>query len=660
MAERRTTVVVEAKARGFEKTQREVKKTFGQLDTRELTKGFKQLTFLVREMGRQVSGLTSGMKEANRAFRMRDSVQGTQRLGEEIDRLRAKVESLTQAKKRDDEVDRRRANRQGFAMGVLQGAGVGEYFPAQGFTANVAGRVLGGGVRRAAAFGAVPFTGTQGLIQGLSGIPIVGGFLAGQAQNAMGAASEALGVRQQMMGIRALSTAPAPDYAAIRRRAERRAPQLGEGEVRRRAREAYVSGLPDLSTRPGILASLFGDAPDPEVERARLAAVSVSQAREDVASINRARKRAAGTRAVSRAARGPFQEALTAGVRFGGMGPQQSIQFAQSLLQMAGGSIQALGRGRITQAIAAQTRLGIGADVSGAFVRGQREGMGGVRAGGPDAFMAALRGGMSLALEGSDLTAYMRQMASQIMQWDSTGMPLNVRSAVAMSQALVGALGGVRAARVAGGIRTAGQRISKTGPTSAEQFLMLRDLYGLQAGASGEEFASALMRAEAGDFSPEGLQKFTARARIPGKENMSALVLRDMFARGGVDMTISEAKKILAGGGGTPAGSIQAAQKRAEGFDLQKEAARILDPQLRAKAGRELGRFGAGERLLPTLSNMEKASNNMLKNFSRFSKEMNAVTSVFRDMSDEVTVLVGRFRRVLDDVEAKLGLLPGG
>ena len=159
--EKKTKVVVETEARGFAKTRREAKQTFEAMDPKEHVKGYKQLGFQVSEVGRQMRGLVAGLRAANKLLRVDDGKKGMADMRKEVEKLRGELEKLQKLGGGGGAGGGagKSGNRRGFAMGILQGSGFGEYFPEQGFGANVAGRALGGAGRRAggvaSAFGSI-------------------------------------------------------------------------------------------------------------------------------------------------------------------------------------------------------------------------------------------------------------------------------------------------------------------------------------------------------------------------------------------------------------------------------------------------------------------------------------------------------------------------
>lgn len=197
MTTTKTTVVLEAQAKGFDKTTRDVKKTFDAMDPADTTAGYKKLDFVMGQMLRQVRGLTEGLKQANQQLRNSGDGGAFKRMADDVKSASDAVDALAKKEKEKADAEERRKKKQSFRMGVLQGAGVGEYFPEGGLTRNAAGRGVGG-VGRASVAAPVGglFSGASGFAAGFNAVPVVGGFIASQLQNLFATAQEFYGYAQ--------------------------------------------------------------------------------------------------------------------------------------------------------------------------------------------------------------------------------------------------------------------------------------------------------------------------------------------------------------------------------------------------------------------------------------------------------------------------------
>jgi len=195
------------------------------------------------------------------------------------------------------------------------------------------------------------------------------------------------------------------------------------------------------------------------------------------------------------------------GLQLRGINKQQALQEAMQVMESGGGFIgEAKKSGIMPTAFAAKTMYGLGADVSGAFLRGGRTGglVGGTRTreGGEivgrsgDAMREAIVEGLEMGLTGSDLNTYMQQVAQGIQQFQQTGIPFNKESISSMGMELSKAgIMGPRAAGIAGGFQKYVQGIGAKGPQGGGDLLAMQMMGGFRGGGSAE-YERALIQME--------------------------------------------------------------------------------------------------------------------------------------------------------------------
>lgn len=714
MGDRKTRVVVEAEAKGFEKTRRAAKETFRTLgDGKKVAKDMDGLDKTVGEVSKSLKGLRNAFKDLDR-------VMGSARGKRAIREIRQEVRLLAQdlQKISGGGGGGGSANRRGFAMGVLQGAGVGEYFPSQGMGANVAGRALGRGARGAGrmaqSFGVGAFSGSSGFAQGLAGIPVVGGFMAGQFSNLISTAQIGLGARQQRASMQGLVSpfGMADRISGARGRAAGRngifsvnegaiagAGQLAAEGVGQANAQAKVRALMD-TVATGKLGmeetGFFSSAPgtqerlrkikardaiqnDPGLQKtaARLATAEISAARKQGETEERAnqekmrrssinRRRHAMNRAESRERRRPFDVLTNEGINMGIYDPTQARQFGGQLATTMGGGLGQFqggaGRGFLRSAIAAQTTFGLGANVTGAF--GRAGNLGAIKGGlgGADAAMARTIGdALALGLEGSDLQNYMQQTAQSLMSFERTGIALNPEAAGRISSTMgMNGLGAIRGGAVGRGMLAAGGRMSQSGPQNAIELMMFQDMFGFKGGGL-EGYAAAQRRAETGQVEVGGVERFLMNtlsgAQGAGEGQMR---LQAVFGKLGISVGATEMHRMA---GGDPEGLAAARDKITAAMDRRAKmreaggltglAGGIVDPLLQKKARLQQTKEGVGERMAGTALEFERGQTAALKNFSKLAPEMKKAATALSNLADKGS---GRIVEIIERVEKLLGV----
>ena len=692
MADKKTRVVLEAETRGFEKAKRDVKGVNDALGVKDSAKNFKQLDYQIGQLFRQMRGLTEGLKQFNQQLRTTgresDAFKG---MAASVRDAVSGIRSLTQARERDTAQAKRDADererlqkRRGFAMGVMQGAGVGEYFPEGGLSRNVAGRAVGSAGRRAGhvgwgATGGAAFSGAAGFAQGLAGIPLVGGVASGQFQALQSAAQEALAfedVRYQMMqyrgfgvdaaakgaGRRAAAQAPQEDVLAAVAAAEASA-RGGVGVVGQ-ASTSYQGRL-DAMVRHRMAQEGFGEerpamadggvawqqrSNEIEYELNKKLIQKEGGSRKDFERIVLEAGNAANTRnqkaqasaaaaAERRVREAPTDMMRSAGVRYG-MAAPQALQFGGEILGAAGMTSDEMTEKQFKLAAGAQGRLGIGPDVMGAFMRGAGP-FGGDTSGkkAEDLFTMAVNEGITLGLKGSDLQEYMHTAAQALQDFNRTGMPIDLKSVNEMARGFSGlGVGGVTGERMAQGIRQTGMQIGAGGPQNAAQFLVMRQLFGYKGGGT-KDFFEAQSRAARGEVVSGGLEAMMGSLTKGKDQYANAMQVQQFFKQIGVQLGPDQAMALAGGDAGArQQAEAQLAEAATRGFTASSLTEEGAAPGAKQRqAGLENRRLAAGARALPGMQSFEDAQTAMLRNASEFS----GVVKVLADNATKISELLG-------------------
>jgi len=696
MADKKTTVSLEFHAKGAEKSERQIKKTFDAMDPSEAMEKFDKLADKLEDLGKVFKRLENSADLKG----MTDSIR---------DMTHAVVE-LTNAKKKDHEQDERSAGRHSFRTGLVQGAGVGQFIPPNVRMARYAGGQLVGRAARGAAGAAygstigAAFGGAGAMGQGLAGIPGVGPALAGQFQNLMGAAQEALsheGARYAQRETEGLFTGPARRAAArvagdaaaaaapqedvfAAMDAARKGASTSEGKLGA-AGESYnarlaamvqhrmvTEGFPEKRPSLGPGVSYDKRRTEIEYELNRTLQAKGEGSNRDMENIVRAagqaatdRNEAAKAKARSEAASpaSPFQMMARAGVRFG-MGPDAAVEFGGSLARAGGGTLAQFDNTNMQLAMALK-QLGVGPEATGMMARGARTGATG-EGDFTSVMMASMKGGVALGLDASDLANYMQDMAHNIASWDQTGMSVNVDNIKELQQqtAMTG-LGGIQGARVAAGLKVVGDEIAVGGPQSASQMLMMRELYGYQGGGI-EDWQAAKVRAEVGDLTKgsgvEGLLR-TVMGQAgdgtgPATQAARTEALQNFFKNVNITLGPTLAGRIAGGDEGAVLRvqeELRAARSKSvtEADVLRAgEATGALQEEAVVKGKR----ITAGYKGLPAMQELEHATTTMLKNASAFGGILDTLAGVGSDIAELLGPGAKNLAMILEDLARRTGL----
>lgn len=653
MTTKEVKVALRAEAKGFGQAHKEVKQTFDAMKGgADAAKNIQKLDYYVGQAARQFKGLAAGVKDLNQLLRQRDGIQNTAALRKEVEALTAQVEKLTNAKKRaanteyggispsadrptaespaappespdEEKRKRKQRNRVSFARGVFQGAGMGEYYPDD----NIGGMVRQAAGRKLGEFGrgliSSPFTGAQGFSTMLGSIPIAGGFLQGQMNNAMGAAGDALNYRRSIE-----QTLPGMMDAGTYREALEKA---GNTPISRR----------ELARRTGQYGGSTEDA---------ITAIVGERAGGDVTS----------------ARRGFANSLSAAGMEYGVAHQEQALQYGAQYGQMTGQTSRTMNMDDFRASLAAQN-LGMGLDTSAALTRGRN--MGGMRngtgveQGSTASILSRLAASAeALGMQGSDRDRYMREMASAVLNWDKTGIPVNFEGQNGMQSFLSGGMSPQRAQHVASQLQNSIQSVGMQGPQSGLDFAMLQD-FGGYSGGGLDDFIDAAEKMQGGGdgvSNARGLDKLINRARnAPMSKKGQSWLLSGWLQDRGISMGSQEARESLLDAGSAEEAFTNFTKKRdASTFDVLAAGRSTIDQSRFGSDRSDAARLTAGEPLIQSMRNFQDIQTEMLSDFGKFSTEINFVTDKMKEGAKEVRVIADTVRSVLTKIEAWAGHLP--
>ena len=708
MTEHKTEVIVNAKAKGFQQVQQQAGKLMDAATKAAATqaKGYTKLEGNTKAYRAEIKKLESSLRSLEK-----QQLQTLKALGQ-TDRTSKAYKALHEQFRNLNAEAQRLAQQKGFVQklygpkgpggrpltdadmargGFMQGFAGSMGIPLQrgpGMWRQAAGVAAGTMLKGAAG---APFGGVSGVAQGLAGIPVVGGFAAGQFNNAMQFGEGALGVQRSRLGMAPFlgASESGGNVAEARRRGRAgvRASQFlpegqtkfaGDREIGQAADEAVRKetaawqseqveplqrlkrGLIDtgkiilkggigagaggalgpIGTAAGGLYAagkqfMRGRQQGSLYERANAAELAAVEKAGAPEVAYRKAQDAAGETAARRERAEPFKEIRAAGLKYGGMSEADALQAAQGVLQVSGGGMTDLREsGMLPTAFAAQTKYGLGADITGAFAGAGRTGRGGlVGLGGEGVTSAekmtiAIQDGLSMGLEGSELQEYMAQMAQGIQSWKSTGIPINPASIAGLGMAVTNntALGGLRGSAIGRGLATAAQGVSETGVQDAVDLQMLQTMGGFKGG-SLEDYEAAQVKMEEmggpGGWGPEQMKEMVTKLTEAGGGGASGrYVLRKAFGRKGIKMSQAETialEKAMTGQElteheeglkGKIMSKIDTAQENMpmDAEDLQAQAAEIMKgygANVQRASGIQNDQNAVGERMITTLQSLQ-------------------------------------------------------
>ncbi len=348
------------------------------------------------------------------------------------------------------------------------------------------------------------------------------------------------------------------------------------------------------------------------------------------------------------------------GARFGFASPE-AMQIMGGISQAGGGTGQDLVSQGMVQMGMAGKRMGMGADVSGAFLQGGRRGgvVGGLgRAGG--AMEDAIKEGMALGLQGSELNDWMQQMAGDIRGWRSSGIPINSSSISAIGTSLAASgIGGLRGSVMARGLAKKAQELSTRGPSSAAELVMFQELGGFKGGGV-EELEEAQLRMQETKFDSKAINKVASRFLGAGGGGAAGrAVFRRAMGSMGVNMGIRESRlleKQVRGGtlDETEAKALAAAQSEREagataaGAFSPGAVAGGIDSALKRQANITNQQIASGQRMITAMQDLEVTTGNVVNGFTKLAAgPLTNLTKSIAGLSDEIPGLADRLRAMV-------------
>lgn len=685
-----------AKAKGFREAQRETQKLAQDLTPEKLTSGFKQLDHFMSQSVRQFRGLERHVKNMNQQFaQFSRSLAGMEKAATAMEKMAEAAEKIRSPGGAGGGAGAGAPGAPGVlgpgVQGFLQGVG-GPGFSflqreggARQFAGQMAGRTLGGVGR--AGIGAT-FSGVGGLAQGLAGIPVVGGFMAGQMQTMAAAANEFTQFQRQQVGLapfigagalsqrRMAAEAAAAAGARIRdARFRRFTAEEAVRKLRPGGAEAETAAGLELAGRTGATAvSGVGDL-GTEVGRAMVregvTVLSPKQQKlvaDQVVAENRRRSQAMEKQAVAaenaartRVMRGAAPTGLGTLRRVGaglGFTSQEALQFGGQFMGAAGGTLGERSEADVRAAFAAQRAFGVQAGVSGAVLRGERRGgIVGVREMGGGAFIAdVLEQAMKAGMDKSEAASFLGEIAQGQQRFLQTGIPINPRTITELTKGFrMAGLEQGRALRLGGALTGRAQQISAQGPQTAADFLMLQQVGGFTGGGL-EDLERAELALEQADFTGEEFQGFI-RQILEGAGGGAAgrRALRNVFAGMGAQIGVQEAQALAFQATGEGPVDEEALKRAREGLRLgaaqapmgltgleqqARDVVGALGSSLRAQVTMEEKRLEIGGKMVTTMKDLEISQLNVSSAFSVLAAEAQPLVGTITQLTSNLPALV--------------------
>lgn len=514
----KTNVVVGVQTRGVKEARRETNAFNKELanGAKEQSKRYvdaqKDLSNLTKEIersgavARRVSEQTARAKKQQLAEEERAIRRATRRAEQEM------MRSVRQAHRQKEKDDAKRAGafRQGLAQGGLplpapflqRGPGMGRQLAGMAVGKAISGTV--GGVAGAA------LTGIGGIQQALSGIPILGGAMAGQLGAAASYTQQHIQLQRQRIGMASYLTSPGQlaksgEFNAARNAAQRERDALQserdytEAELTLAPIDTalnermaglgkdgrYADQLRRYGARhPGLQTQLAGG--NLEKLRQKEKTLAAKLATQDAAL---AKKDAAISKMPKGAPAAPGLGGLQAlGLSLLGVGKAEAEQSAAGIVQAGGGRLQEARQNDIIRTgFAAKTLYGVQEGTSGAFLKGARRGgLVGAQGDAGRAMTEAIQAGLRMGLETSEISDYLNSIAQGIQQFEQTGIPVAKDSIAGMGQAFAvgGAITGTRAMKMGTGLTNYAQTMGQRGIKGGGDLLMLQMLGGYKGGGA--------------------------------------------------------------------------------------------------------------------------------------------------------------------------------
>jgi hypothetical protein len=656
-----------------------------------------QLQSLVQkqtEISKSFEGVAKGSKQYKQ---LASDLKSTRREADMVARSLGQVDRLLTRQRREQQraTSQGQAGRGGFVAGLGQGLGVAQYLPhGPGMAARMGGAMLGGGIRRGAGIAAAPFTmpGIGGLAQGLGGIPIVGGFLAGALQQAAGAYQSAVGYDRAAWqnigyagGMDAFAAGPHVQKAAMQRAAimnqarqidttareeQQQAVQenmnlrLAQRAREQRAMHQKIRSGPGaalgalgkegfgkgLASMPASRVYTWGQVTTPQSD-------ALQASKDDSAIIRTAKAKAARV--------GANIDAQLPGAGFGvpfGISPTQMQQMFGQFMGARGGRYGEAGatRNDFRTVLAAQAGLGVSAGLSGQYGRLGVAGGGGQNMLG---LATVLQVAVAQGLKGSQVPEYLQSLVSLGSRAEKMGVKIDVREfGRETAQLKAAGLQGLQAGRVAGGLNTAAMNLSQRGASNPMDVLLMRAAgYRPEQGAEG--YASA-MNTLAGGLNQHMLGSLlgevTQGAQAGGfGPQMQSLMVRRALGKLGVQIGPKQAASILEAyrGGQVPdiSALMAAGERGGAAGRLQAGAAGLVGrnaPTTIGAASLEAERIGLGRGAAKWVVDFERnaiKSGQVINNFSADLQKLSAIVSTALTAAQKFTAggLEGVIKKVV-------------
>lgn len=706
----RTNVVIAAETKGFDAARQKAAKVtseaakgmaaqvkgFGDAEkgSAALNKALERLNKTkFTDVGKQIGGLKDNLSELHKkqhvvteAMAEMDDKAGPayeklkerlKQINQEAKSTTTRIKSLTGAfAKQAEVIETTKIKRKAFAQGMAQGGfpipGIGlQRGPGMG--SQMRGMALGMGLRGAVsgigAAGSAAFGGVQGMARGISAIPLVGGALAGQFQQAAAYAQQNIAwqrtklaqapymestqdiLRRQVSLSRNAAyqkavqqrQASESDVSALVARAsylEERASTVerikGGGvvggdeilnliqreEQTREPVSRYMKSIGKRNIRKLGRKDITRDDPGLLRLQARqlddeMATALASQRKADDAVIR------AEVKARSRM-RDPLAGIGSMGVSLMGVSKPEAAQMAGAIAQAGGGYISgARQRGLIGEGFAARTAFGIGPETTGAFFGAARRGGlvgGGGRSG--SAFKDAIAEGLEMGFSRSEVNKWMQMTAQGIQRFENTGIPINTKSISDLAGDISGAgLTGTRAAAMARGITGGLQGIGSRGIQSGTDLMMLQ-LVGGYRGGGAADYRAARSRLEELDIGGQGVGGLARNTKVSealrrvmsmagGDKASQAELLQQVVTRLGGQGSVKEfdwLASFLRGETGSPEQQLAIQKEGARRADGASAAESILEKGgLKALARTSISGYAPDVKKMASLENRQIA-----------------------------------------------------
>lgn len=651
MADNETKLIVKAAAEGTQAVIDELAKIGKTADktAKQQKDSAKNAKSEVDRLTKTYGGVTAKVVALQKA--MKDTEKGTasyEVLNRSLNKTQKEAESLTRTITiLTREVGKYQERAAAFKQGMAQGSGMGEFIQRNNMGSQLGGRAVGAGARAAGGFA---FGGIEGLAKGISGVPLLGGFVGSQIMQGAGMASLAM-QREQIEMDMAPNMGNMEAITTARQQALEKANPMTRKQMRHLAQTRAVDG--------GHIGWGSTDEDRERAIREQLMPIETAENErvyEELQKVNKTLQ-ASG-----------YLPNISGGEALGAMDSNQFAQFINQIASASGSGIESATGAFGSLALASQTALGVNGSVSAQFLRGAEFGFGGAGSSGTQGLVDAIKDAVSLGLQGSDLQNYVAQMAGDIRNFEVNGLPLarDTITDFAKTIAATGIAGGTRRGNnvgrgLLGGIR----RVGQTGPQSAGDVLALRELGGFKGG-SFEDMFGALSRMEQGQFDEDQLQGYLSKLTNLGGRRAPQVVYSELNRMGG-QITREDAMRMVQGIQGgelsdehrtTLTKTLQAMQASAQKSSNMTEESIIKTAKgivggtsLQEQAELGTQKIGIGARWLPLTKAMERNATAMTEMSSSIAPALNTAMGTLEDMKDGIGDVVKSIQNLMDRMD---------